>query len=98
MGETARNLYTRGLEHATKYEGGKEDSFLRKHQLDKHQGMAAVYSSKVTGTFRDCLSRQVAEGVNIRRCQVNLMNTKAEWHQPPIWCVQSEILKGESLT
>ena len=94
VGETARNLYTRGAEHATKYTGGKEDSFLRKHQQDKHQGQDAVYSAKVTGTYRDCLSRQVAEGVNIRRCQSNLMNTKAEWHQPPIWRVQSEILRG----
>ena len=85
---------TQRVEHANKYTGGKEDSFLRKHQLDKHQGQDAVYSSKVTGTYRDCLSRQVAEGVNIRRCQSNLMNTKAEWHQPPIWRVQSEILRG----
>ena len=94
VGETARNLYTRGMEHSKKYEGGKQDSFLQKHQLEKHQGRPAVYTAKVTGTFQDCLSRQVAEGVQIRRCDANLMNTKSEWHQPPIWRIQSEILRG----
>ena len=94
VGESSRNLYTRGVEHIRKYEGGKQDSFLLKHQLEKHQGRPAVFTAKVTGTYKDCLSRQVAEGVNIRRCDANLMNTKSEWHQPPIWKVQSEILRG----
>ena len=94
IGETSRNLFTRGLEHSRKYEGGKEDSFLLKHQLDRHQGGPAAYSAKVTTRFTDCLSRQVAEGVKMRRCPANLMNTKSEWHQPPIWRIQSEILRG----
>jgi hypothetical protein len=94
VGETSRNLYTRGAEHSKKYEGGKQDSFLQKHQQEKHQGRPAVFTAKVTGKFQDCLSRQVAEGVEIRRCAANLMNTKSEWHQPPIWRIQSEILRG----
>ena len=94
VGESARNLYTRGIEHSKKYEGGKTDSFLYKHQQDKHQGGEALYSAKVTGTYKDCLSRQVAEGVEMRRCTSNLMNTKSEWHQPPIWRIQTEILRG----
>ena len=44
--------------------------------------------------YNDCLTRQVTEGVFIRRCGTTLMNTKSEWHQPPIWKVQSEILRG----
>ena len=94
VGETSRNLYTRGLEHLKKYESGKIDSFLMKHQVEKHDGSAAVCTAKVTNKFKDCLSRQVAEGVEMRRCQANLMNTKTEWHQPPIWRIQSEILRG----
>ena len=82
------------MKHAQKYEGGMQDSFLQKHQLENHQGNPAVYTAKVTGNFKDCLSRQVAEGVEIRRCDANLMNTKSEWHQPPIWRIQSEILRG----
>ena len=94
VGETSRNLYTRGVEHSKKYEGGKQDSFLQKHQVEKHNGRPAMFKAKVTGNFKDCLSRQVAEGVEIRRCTANLMNTKSEWHQPPIWRIQSEILRG----
>ena len=94
VGETARNLYTRGGEHISKYEGGKESSFILKHQTEKHEGSTAVYFSRMTGYFKDCLSRQVAEGVKIRRCDYHLMNTKSEWHQPPIWRVQSEIFRG----
>ena len=50
-------------------------------------------SVTVTGTFRDCLSRQVSEGVQIRRCAgfTNIMNSKSEWHQPVLWRVISEI-------
>jgi hypothetical protein len=48
VGETSRNLYTRGMEHSKKYEGGKQDSFLQKHQLEKHQGRPAVFTAKVT--------------------------------------------------
>ena len=79
------NLYTRRLERWKKYEGGKMDSFLMKHQVEKKDGSAAVCTAKVTNTFKDCLSSQVAEGVQMRRCQANLMNTKIEGHQPPIW-------------
>ena len=85
VGETSRNLFTRGLEHWKKYEGGKTDSFLLKHQLENHDGCAAVCTAKVTKKFKDCLSRQVAEGVQMRRCEANLMNTKSEWPQPPVW-------------
>ena len=84
VGETSRNLFTRG------YEGWKTDSFLLKHQLEKHDGCAAVCTAKGKKKYKDCLSRQVAEGVQMRRCEANLMNTKSEWHQPPIWRIQSE--------
>ena len=94
IGESARNLYTRGSEHAQKYDRHSEDSFLTKHQQEKHHGVAAEFSAKVTGTYRDCLTRQISEGVFIRRCDAMLMNTKSEWHQPPIWRVQSELFQG----
>ena len=94
IGESARNLYTRGSEHKQKYDSNSEGSFLTKHQQEKHRGMAAEFAAKVTGTYRDCLSRQISEGVFIRRCDAMLMNTKSEWHQPPIWRVQSELLQG----
>ena len=53
VGESSRNLYTRGSEHAKKYEIGKENSFLTNHQVEKHHGAVAKYSAKVTGVFKD---------------------------------------------
>ena len=94
VGESSRNLYTRGGEHQSKYGNNKDDSFLVKHQMEEHQGARAEIAAKVTGNYSDCLTRQIAEGVLIRRSNTVLMNTKAEWHQPPIWKVQSEILRG----
>ena len=31
IGETSRNLYSRGLEHQAKYEAGDTDCFMKKH-------------------------------------------------------------------
>ena len=92
IGETSRNLYSRGVEHQGKYEAGKDDSFMCKHQAEKHAGQQPTFDGKVTGMFRDCLSRQVSEGVQIRRCAgENIMNSKSEWHQPALWRVRSEV-------
>ena len=93
VGESSRNLFTRGGEHKSKYENHKDDSFLVKHQLEEHQGAAAEVTAKVTGVYPDCLTRQIAEGVLISKSNTVLMNTKSEWHQPPIWRVQSEIVR-----
>ena len=91
IGETSRNLFTRGAEHDDKYEKNKEDSFMLRHQEEKHDGQPADFDAKVTATFRDCLSRQVSEGVHIRICKTDTMNSKSEWHQPALWRVRSEI-------
>ena len=82
-----------GVEHQAKYEAGGTDSFMSKHQTEKHAGQQADFKGSVTGKFRDCLSRQVSEGVQIRRCAgfTNIMNSKSEWHQPTLWQVRSEI-------
>ena len=94
IGESARNLFTRGREHETRYRNRNQKSFMRKHQQEKHQGAAGVFTAKVTGSARDCLTRQVREAVEIRRCQVPVMNSKSEWHQPALWQVQNEIYRG----
>ena len=91
LGETARNLYTRGREHRGNYEKKHGESFMAKHQQDRHFGAAADFKAKVRCCFKDCLSRQVAEGVHIRRCENELLNSKAEWHQPALWRVRSEL-------
>jgi hypothetical protein len=51
-----------------KYQSNKRnlDSFIKGHQIEKHHDRPAMFKAKVTGTFEDCLSRQVSEGVEIR--------------------------------
>ena len=91
IGESSRNLYTRSQEHLSRYRGGKMTSFMFKHQNNVHQGEQAMYRAKVTASTRDCLTRQVREAVLIRRSQVPVLNSKTEWHQPPLYRVQHEV-------
>ena len=91
FGETARNLYTRGREHSRNYNKREEESFQFKHQKEKHHGVEPDFNAKVVYNFKDCLSRQVAEGVCIRRCESEILNNKSEWHQPSLWRVRSEL-------
>ena len=62
-------MYTRSREHVQKYRSkkGGQDSFMKKHQDEKHNRREADFNARVTGVFVDSLSRQVSEGVNIRR-------------------------------
>ena len=94
IGESSRNLYSRGKEHTSSCNGRKEKSFMWRHQREEHGGVAGNFTARVTGKTRDCLTRQVREAVHIRRCSVPVMNSKTEWHQPPLFRVQNEILRG----
>ena len=93
VGETSRNLYTRAREHMNKYLSRKtrEESFIHTHQNERHTGLPAHFEAKVVGNFKDCLSRQVSEGVHIRNGGPDILNSKSEWHQPALWRVQSEL-------
>ena len=94
IGESSRNLFTRGREHERLSRNRSKKSFMRKHQQEKHQSRGGEFTAKVTGSARDCLTRQVREAVEIRRCPVTVMNSKSEWHQPALWQVQNEIYRG----
>ena len=91
IGESARNLYIRMKEHLS---NKGEGSFICKHLDEKHQGMVGKFEARVTKTNRDCLTRQVREGVQILQQghKHPLMNTKSEWHQPSLYTIQSEIV------
>ena len=58
IGETARNLYTRGREHARNYSRNEAESFIGKHQREKHAGAEPDFKAKVLYSFQDSLSRQ----------------------------------------
>ena len=93
-GETSRNLFTRAGEHFRDYYKEEEDNWIFKHQMDVHGGAQAKFTAKVTNSFRDCLTRQVSEAVTIRRSDQTVLNGKSEWHQPALFTVRSEIVRG----
>ena len=70
-----------------------EDSFMKKHEVEKHDGRAVKFGAKVTHTNRDCMSRQIREGTQIRRCEKPILNSKAEWFQPPVYRIRNEIVQ-----
>ena len=92
IGETARNLYTRGGEHLQR--SNAEESFMRRHMQEKHAGEEEDFRAKVTHTNKDCLTRQVREGVLIRRSRKEIMNTRSEWFQPPLYRIRSELINS----
>ena len=74
IGESARNLFTRGVEHVDRYRTQSPQSFMKKHQDSVHQGEEGVYEAKVTSRTRNCMTRQVKEAVLLRKCQVPDLN------------------------
>ena len=97
IGETSRNLYTRAKEHINgeRTEGSEknESCFARKHMEQCHPGRTSKYRAKVTKTNKDSMSRQIREGVLIRRSRKEMLNSKSEWFQPPIYRIRSEVVR-----
>ena len=97
IGETSRNLFTRGKEHISnaqkKDDRSGESCFVRKHMKEYHEGSESEFLGRVTHSNKDSLSRQIREGVLIRRSGRRVMNTKAEWFQPPIYRVHNRIVR-----
>ena len=99
IGETSRNLYTRAKEHVNNqhrtYGEEGESSFMKKHMEEYHQDTAIrnCFKAKVITTNTDSFSRQIREGVYIRRSKRRTMNSKSEWFQPPLFQIRSEIIR-----
>ena len=66
---------------------------MDKHFRDEHGGEEKQFTAKVTHTNKDCLTRQIREGVLIRRAEQTLLNSRTEWFQPPLFRVQSEVIR-----
>ena len=94
IGETSRNLYSRGMEHSSLYEKESPKSFLHNHQVEQHNSEPADFDVKVIKSVKDPLSRQVTEAVMIKNHTGELLNSKSEFHQPPIVRVRSEVIRG----
>ena len=84
-GESARNAFSRGLEHSEGLRNEREDSPLWKHCQLAHNGEKQDFSMEVIGSFQSCLERQINEAVRITSSQADfIMNSKSEFHQAPI--------------
>ena len=94
IGETSRNFYSRDREHVDKYHKQKEDSFMKNHQAEKHNGADADFNFKVLKSFKDPLSRQIYEGVQIRRAIGEVLNSKLEYYQQATYTVRHETMHG----
>ena len=94
IGETSRNFYTRSLEHLEKSEQKALDSFINNHQVETHNGEQPSFSVKVIKSFKDPLSRQVYEGVHIRNCSEESLNTKLDYYQTSTYRMRREVLHG----
>ena len=99
IGDTSRNLFTRCKEHmgSSRNVDDAESSFIRKHMVESHGGREGKFEARVTHTNKDSLTRQIREGVLIRRAGGNVMNTKSEWFQPPLFRVRSQIVREQVL-
>ena len=80
-GETSRSLHERAQEHLKDAEGFDAASHMVKHWMVDHpdQKELPLFKFKVVKTFKDCLSRQVAEALRIMTTQDNILNSKNEY-------------------
>ena len=83
-GESARNAYTRGLEHKKDLEKKTSQSVLWRHTRLYHSndGVPPTYNMRVTSIHGgDATLRQVTEGVKLFNAvdDEKLINNKSEW-------------------
>ena len=93
-GETSRNFYTRAKEHLDKAENDPLNSFISNHQAQNHNGDEPNFKVKVLKSFKDPLSRQVYEGIYIRRQNRVSLNTKQDYYQPSSYRMNRKVNYG----
>ena len=86
IGETARSVYERGLEHRNALEKMEEDSHLMKHVALHHQDKELEeikFGIKVVKFTTTAMDRQILESVRIQEESKRhfIMNSKAEFRQ-----------------
>ena len=92
-GESSRSARVRGAEHMADLENERPKSVLLKHKLKEHQDEEMKIKMKITGKFKDPLTRQANEAVRINQRNKNigeLLNSKSEFNHPPLGRVTVE--------
>ena len=82
VGETSRNVYTRGKEHSKSLGNKEERSAFWKHCREKHSSEIQQFQMNVTEVyFNDAMLRQISEGIKINNVdEDSLINSKNEWN------------------
>ena len=97
-GESSRNAKIRGEEHLRGFKNKIEGNPLYKHKLIDHPEEDPQFEMKVVRSFKDPLTRLANEGVRIKeRKPGESLNSKSEFHQPPIVRLQVETRKQSKL-
>ena len=93
VGETSRPLRMRAREHHNKLRECSTDSFMFTHWMKCH-GLDMIppkYTFRIMGTYTDCLSRQIAEAIQIE--DKGILNKHSEYgvnHLPRLEAAESE--------
>ena len=83
VGESSRSLYERTGEHTADRLAKKEESHQIKHWLLDHQDMKEPprFKFRLIKSFKDPMSRQLAEAVRIELRGNDILNSKAEYNR-----------------
>ena len=104
IGESARTMYLRGLEHAADIRNPKKISHMRDHIMTDHpelitklmESPQALFSMQAIYTVRSALSRQIRESVEIGANTTGgtILNSKEEFSrcQIPVIHVEEEMI------
>ena len=81
MGESSRTMYECGKEHQRDKDDKSDDSHQIKHWLLDHTEIEEPprFKFKIVSTFKDPLTRQLAESVRIERRGTSILNCKSEY-------------------
>ena len=103
IGETNRNVYTRDGDHTNDYEKKKPNTFQYSHQCKKHPGERPEFHvSVIKQGFESSFSRQVFEGVQIRRSgaeaasdeREEVLNSRENYWQQGTYEVVRQVVRG----
>ena len=82
IGESARSVYERGLEHQDDYRKEKDESHMMSHANESHSEEGRPkFSLKVLKSHKTPLYRQVHEAVLIAKYQPITLNSKLEYNR-----------------
>ena len=103
IGETARTLFERGLEHHEDYESKTASSHMKEHKLDSHPNEEMNMKFELVMKCRSAFERQIKESVHLK-CQhergVITLNNRIEYNRcllPSLTVVGTTKLKKKVL-